>query len=825
MKRFVVALCGLALLITGCRDGGSERPAALRLVDNFDTEMVKNVPTQVTRPKPAGLWQFSTPAETPAEDATATLGWKAATGVSSLRIEDGRLHGRTTTDFPIVYVELKEGLDSIDLFHAVEIRMRVSKGANLSASSNGSDDLKVDQILKRGREVSQPWDFNVPLVVSENIETYTLTPPRNARLSSIHKLLIRPSDAAGADFEIESVKIVSRREHLSRIPSGVGWQGLGEIYRETLVSRSPESIQVELDLPQNPWLDLHVGSVEDAPVTFEVRVAAAGSDPAEGELLLQRTVTTPDRWEEAVLDLSSHAGRNVTLALDVRSENPGTLGFWGGPAIRNRAAASPATTERPQVEAVPGASAPQGVILVVCDTLRKDHLNFNGYERATAPFLAGLADNGAIFRDNVAQATWTKVSVPTILSGMNPLAHRVSDMRDRLPAAAVILAEVYREAGYATVSYSSVTFSGKFTNLHQGFEELHERTSIEESGTKTARTYVDRLTAWLETHKDGPFFVFLHIFDPHSPFEPRRPYNGIWADPAERDAHDKNVEKVKEFIKDESDKNRVMPMLDELKASGVNQEEFMAYNKGWYDGSIRGMDAEMARLMEKLQQIGVADRTLFAFTADHGEGFHEHGYMWHGQHIYGELTGVPLMFYGPAFVPGDLAFDETTRSIDIAPTLLELSHLPRPDTIQGQSLVPLMAAARDLPEGGSLREAAAANGWEPQPAISQKAETKQSGGPRPYDTEAYAIVSDGWKLIHNTKPPEGTGEYELFNHAEDPLDLKNLSADNPDKVKALASLLEQERAKVMEGALPEDTSSENLSNEELQRLRSLGYIQ
>ena len=474
---------------------------------------------------------------------------------------------------------------------------------------------------------------------------------------------------------------------------------------------------------------------------------------------------------------------------------------------------------------MPGAPAPQGVILVVCDTLRKGHLNFNGYERATAPFLAELANQGTNFRDNVAQATWTKVSVPTILSGMNPLAHRVSDMRDRLPAAAVTLAESYREAGYATVGYSSVTFSGKFTNLHQGFEELHERTSIEESGSKTARTYVDRLAEWLETHKDGPFFVFLHVFDPHSPFEPRRPYNGIWADPAQRDEHDKNVEKVKEFIKDDSDKNRVMPMLDELKESRVDQEEFMAYNKGWYDGSIRGMDAEMARLMEKLEQIGVADRTLLAFTADHGEGFHEHGYMWHGQHIYGELTGVPLMFHGPAFVPGGLSFDETTRSIDIAPTLLELSHLPRPETIQGQSLVPLMAAARALPEGGSLREAAAANGWEPQPALSQKAETKQSGGPRPYDTEAYAIVSEGWKLIHHTKPPEGTGEYELFNHAEDPLDLKDLSAGNPDKVKMLASLLEQERAKALEGALPEEASSENLSNEELQRLRSLGYIQ
>ena len=599
----------------------------------------------------------------------------------------------------------------------------------------------------------------------------------------------------------------------------------GDLPRDGGVAFSRINSEWTSSLPSNPWLDLHVGSVEDAPVTFEVRVATAGSEPAEGELLLQRTVTTPDRWEDAKVDLSAHAGKQVTLALDVRSEEPGALGFWGAPAVRNRAAVSPVATERPEVEAIPGAQAPQGVILVVADTLRKDHLNFNGYERETAPFLAGLAGEGAVFRDNVAQATWTKVSVPTILSGMFPLAHRVSDMRDRLPAAAVTLAESYRDAGYATVGYSSVTFSGKFTNLHQGFEELHERTSIEESGSKTARTYVDRLTDWIEAHKDGPFFVFLHVFDPHSPFEPRRPYNGIWADPAERDAHEKNVETVKKFIKNRSDKNRVMPRREELIASGVDREAFMAYNQGWYDGSIRGMDAEMARLMEKLKQVGVADRTLLAFTSDHGEGFHEHGYMWHGQHIYGELTGVPLMFHGPAFVPGGLDFDETTRSVDIAPTLLELSHLPRPETMQGQSLVPLMAAARDLPEGASLRDAAAAKGWEPKPALAQKAETKQSGGPIPHETEAFAIVADGWKLIHHTTPPEGTAEYELFHHAEDPLDLKDVSAENPDKVKMLASLLEQEQAKVMEGALAEDGSSENLSDEELQRLRSLGYIQ
>jgi arylsulfatase A-like enzyme len=809
MKLQRIAFCALLALLAGCGGGSSDQPIVWRLVDNFDKKMVKNVPTQVTRPEPAGIWEFGETPDEPPKEAPATLGWKVGTAVSSLRIADGRLQGRSTTDFPIIYVERTEGLDTPDLLHAVEIRMRADKGANVSVQSQGSSDLDVERLLDRAKGLSQPWNLNAPLIAGENIDTYTLRPPAGVRLSSIHKLLIRPSDEAGAQFEIESVKIVSRREHLSRIPSGVGWQGLAEIYRETVVARAPESIELDLTLPANPWLDLQIGTVEDGPVTFEVRVTSAGSDPAEGNALLRRTLTTPDRWEKAIVDLSPHAGRNVTLSLELKSENDGALGFWGGTAIRDHGRPSQHTNQRPEVEAIAGAPAPRGVILVVADTLRKDHLNFHGYERPTAPFLARLGGVGAVFRDNVAQATWTKVSVPTIQSGMYPLAHRVSDVRDRLPASAVTLAEVYRDAGYATVAYSSVPFSGQLTNLHQGFEELHERGSIEESGSKTARTYVDRLTDWLDTHRDGPFFVFLHVFDPHSPFEPRRPYNTVWSDPAERDEHEKIVEKVKEFIKDPSDKNRVMPMLDELKASGVDQEAFMGYNKGWYDGSIRGLDAEMARLMEKLRDLGLEDETLLAFTADHGEGFHEHGYMWHGQHIYGELTGVPLMFYGPSFVPASPGFDDTTRSIDIAPTLLELSHLPTPETMQGQSLIPLMAGTD----------------WEPRPAISQKAETNQTGGPRPHDTEAYAIVSDGWKLIHHTKPDEGKPEFELFHHAEDPLDLKDVSDDNPDRVKTLAALLESERTRILEGALEEGGSTENLSDEELQRLRSLGYIQ
>ena len=141
MRSLGAASFSLFLLLNSC-GGGSDQPIAIRLVDHFNQKMVKNVPTRVTRPEPAGLWEFGETPERPPEESPATLGWKAGAGVSSLRIEDGRLQGRTTTNFPIVYVERKEGLDTPDLLHAVEIRMRASKGANLSAESQGSGRLE-----------------------------------------------------------------------------------------------------------------------------------------------------------------------------------------------------------------------------------------------------------------------------------------------------------------------------------------------------------------------------------------------------------------------------------------------------------------------------------------------------------------------------------------------------------------------------------------------------------------------------------------------------------------------------------------------------------
>ena len=138
-----------------------------------------------------------------------------------------------------------------------------------------------------------------------------------------------------------------------------------------------------------------------------------------------------------------------------------------------------------------------------------------------------------------------------------------------------------------------------------------------------------------------------------------------------------------------------------------------------------------------------------------------------------------------------------------------------------------MAAAKEAgsADPAKLRPVAERYGWTHQPAFSEKALTPKTGGPRPYDTESYSIVYDGWKLIHNSKRPDGAPEFELYDHKKDPLNRTNIAGQNPDVVKSLTPRLEERRKSAIAAALPATNANSKMSAEELQRLRSLGYIQ
>jgi arylsulfatase A-like enzyme len=212
--------------------------------------------------------------------------------------------------------------------------------------------------------------------------------------------------------------------------------------------------------------------------------------------------------------------------------------------------------------------------------------------------------------------------------------------------------------------------------------------------------------------------------------------------------------------------------------------------------------------------------------------------------VYGELNRIPMFFWGPTYVPAGVRIPATVQNIDFMPTLLDLAGLERPEAAQGQSLVPWFAA-------GGAESKAAAGGWRPVPAITEKefVALRERGG-----HASYSIIKDGWKLVHNLPPPPmpagfggggpgGPGgpppgappamalpapaapEYELFDHVKDPLNHTDLAAEHPDRVKELAAELERWRQMATSKKLASDAdTAASASPEELERLRALGYL-
>jgi arylsulfatase A-like enzyme len=805
-----------ALAVPACRRPAGE-PKTIRLVDAFDAKLVEGSAKTAAAPVRRTEWRFDgaapsppPPPPPPAKPSpapfAATRGWEAGPGVSGLAIRDGALVGRTTTDFAILHVERTAGLENADQLQAVEVRLRVSKGANLSVTTSASP--TVDLARQLGLAKSIPWLITTPVLPGDKVQTYTITPPSPISGVRIRHVLLRPTDAPDAEFAIESVRLIFRREHLATVPSGVSWQGLRAIFRETLVTRSPETVRFNVTMPSRPVLDLSLGTPEDAPVTFRISVRHGKQDAA----VLTRTMTSAYRWERQTIDLARFAGQSVSVSLATTSDRDGTIAFWGAPAIRQRAANGDK------------GRAPQTIILVQGDTLRKDHLDMYGYARPTAPTLRRLAGEGALFDNAISQTSWTKAAVPSIMTSLYPTTHGVHQIPDRLPASATTLAEVFREAGFATVSFASASFTGTFTNLHQGFEEVHEvESTVGRAGpaggsSKTAREYVDRFLDWLEHHRDVPSFVYLHFMDPHSPYEPYPPYNTMWADPKWRDEYVREQEVVKKFVESTFLADRGMPTRQELISAGLDPDAFIRFSKDWYDGSIRGMDTELARVVERLQELGLQDRSLVAFYADHGEEFHDHGRMWHGQSVYGEMVRVPLVLWSPGRVPKGVKIEEPVELIDVMPTLLEYAGLSSPPAIQGQSLRPLLPA-----DGGDGTVTAAGTAWMRRPIIAEK--QPQGGSGHPLETESYAIIDGNWKLIHNVARPPERPEYELFDFYKDPLDQANVAAEHPDVVERLGKTVDAWHRMALQAKLkPDSEGTKGMTAEQLERLRSLGYV-
>ena len=535
-----------------------------------------------------------------------------------------------------------------------------------------------------------------------------------------------------------------------------------------------------------------MGTVEEEAPDFAVRVV-----PEDGEAVSLETLApeATERWKNTRLDLSPWAGQKVHIELAAEAGEPGRLAFWGAPTVRSSADIA--------------SEQPKAVVVFLADTLRSDHLDSWGHDRETAPNLTSLASEGVRFADTLAQSTWTKVSVSSMLTSLYPSTTDVVDINDRITAAETTLAEAFREAGYATFATSSVPFSGQLTNLHQGVEVLYETGALPETEgayrSKTARFWVDEYLEWLELHKDVPTFAFVHAMDPHSPFEPEPPYDTLFTEEGGAERFAGQAQKVEPFIESPLLRRFMAPSREELEKAGVDEASFVRHERDWYDGSIRGLDTQLGRLIETAESFGLGDDMLFTFVSDHGEEFLEHGQHWHGITVYGEVANVPWVLWGKG-VPQGQVIEQTVQNVDVLPTLLDLAGLPIPERAQGRSLVPLLrgeAEGRAVPAFTELR-------------------TREPGGD---DWDRFAVVQDGWKLIWNDRAPEDIPKYELYHRAEDPLDATDLAAEEPDRVAQMAAELERWRSWAEAQRLDPEEAMSDLSAEDLERLRSLGYVE
>ena len=810
------------MLSCGQREMGDSDVEIIRLFDIFEDDDLSGNVSLANAGWECTAWQAAEMTSWQVGDAVPAFGFRSVQGLAALSLVNNALSSEVSDESAVLHFALDQNRGGAGPIKFIDVRMKVSGASHVwlgTAAGREVDDSAVlawaqssewplQQAVADGAVRSYRFDITVAsddLTASVNGEEGDdPSEEEDNTKNDLRNIFLNFRDCQDANVTISSVRFVTEAEEKLNEASGQQWVGLAEIYRETLAAKSSESITLSLrKLPPRPWLDIAIGTTEDSPVTFTATIARRdGSDLSDPQTLLDKTVSTADQWETMRVDLADYAGKSAQVTLALSGEKKGLWGYWGAPVIRNSVAPNRERTK------------PRGVIFIVADTLRTDHLNIYGYERETVQHIKTFAEEGVAFSNAIAQGTWTKVSQSSMLTSLYPVSHSVMKVPDQLPASAETIAEVYREAGYATVSYSSVMFTGKQNNLHQGYEELHESASIsdEEYRSKTAVHYVDRIIPWLEQHKDVPFFAYLHVFDPHSPYRPRPPFDTLWGRPEDQ-------ERWKEIEKDieEHDVENVfgLPFKDDyVTKTGNDPDELLRMFTDWYDGSIRGMDSEVGRLLEALEDMGIDDDTLIVFSSDHGEELWEHGRFFHSHTVYGELSQVPLIFRWPGGqgVRKGAMVDRVIENLDIMPTLLELSGIEGPSAMQGRSLVPLLQGSGEA-------------SWQDRPVITH---TLRSDKEFPNDQEEghhFSLIENGLKVVR--KELEAGLVEELYDRSKDPLDLNNVigEAGGRNSVDQMNQTFDTWRTKTEAQQLPDDQEmTENLSSEELRRLQALGYV-
>jgi arylsulfatase A-like enzyme/Tfp pilus assembly protein PilF len=395
---------------------------------------------------------------------------------------------------------------------------------------------------------------------------------------------------------------------------------------------------------------------------------------------------------------------------------------------------------------------PFNVVVVTLDTTRADRIGAYGFPQAATPTIDALATGGILFRNAYSPVPLTLPAHVSLFTGAYPFDHGVRDNTGfAVPEEVVTLAEVLQQNDFRTAAFVSSYVLAPHWGLAQGFEVYEDgldaearRVTVMNDAQRPANEVVDDALAWLERRAEGPFFLWVHLYDAHTPYAPPEPFASRYtADP--------------------------------------------------YAGEIAFMDSQLARLMDRLEDNGLAQSTFTVVAGDHGESLGEHGELEHGFFVYEAATRVPLIVRTPFDALAGIEQDVPVSLIDVMPTVLAMNGIAIPPDNRGLSLVPWFDPRTEAPARVVYSESLYARlhyGW-----------------------GELAAVQDGrYKLIDSPDP-------ELYDVAADPLESVDLLADRPGEHDRLDETLEEllDAARARDAGVAVDAGARST-------LESLGYI-
>jgi arylsulfatase A-like enzyme/Flp pilus assembly protein TadD len=357
----------------------------------------------------------------------------------------------------------------------------------------------------------------------------------------------------------------------------------------------------------------------------------------------------------------------------------------------------------------PDKASRRDVFLITIDTLRADHVHCYGYDRVQTPSLDQLAKQGVRFTQAFTPSPITNSSHASILTGLLPSAHGVSDFGVPLAASHLTLAETLKKRGYRTAAFiGAVILDSKALapGLDRGFEFYDNFPAQSETKSRWGRVerrgmeVVQHAETWLNAHPAGPHFVWVHLYDPHDPYEPPPPYSEIY-------------------------KDRL------------------------YDGEIAYADSALGHFLAYLKKQGWYESSLIVVVGDHGEGLGEHHEDTHGIFLYDSTTHVPLLVKLPEQREAGRTVEAQVRTTDIMPSILEVLGVLAPARLDGESLGPFLTGTGAAPRTVfGETDYPLRFGWAPLRSV-RKEGLKFIEAPKP---ELYDLPSDPNELQNHYVP-------------------------------------------------------------------------